>query len=1750
MKHLLNATLLLLALLLPATATAHDFAVNGIYYRIMDDNEVVVTFRGTSYNSFTNEYTGDVTIPSTVTYSGTTYAVTSIGNYAFYGCYGLTSVSIPNSVTFIGNSTCYGCTGLTCINIPNSVTDIGNSAFYGCEGLNDVYSQIADPSFISMGSDVFKLESSDYSNRILHVPFGAKPVYSADSNWRPYFSTIVVHDIFEVDHIQYTITSDTTVKVLGPACSFPTNEFIGDVNIPNSVIRYGDIFFVTDIENNAFLNCTGLTSVTIPESVSSIGNNAFNGCTALSEINFNAINCSGFPSVLSNHPFYNSNISIINLGNSVQRIPDYLACGLSKLENISIPNSVTSIGRGAFNGCSGLTSVTIPESVSSIGDNAFNGCTALSEINFDAINCSGFPSVLSNHPFYNSNISIINLGNSVQIIPDYFAFKLTQLNSIDIPNSVTAIGNYAFYGCSSLTNATIPMSASSIGNSAFSGCSGLTDVFSHIVDPSSISMGSDVFLIDYYIINDQPEVIYSNRLLHVPKGSIEAYKTDINWRPYFGSIVDDDSVSLNDLNFVIDNMKYTIISDSTVKVSGPLYWDVDGYGPYGGEGDVDLVGNFFDFNIPDHITYNNKVYTVSEIGDWAFIFLGIENYDEDGYIAINYNIKIPETVTSIGLNAFGGSVGIVNLICQAMSPPIMNHIIDDNFYGIVNLFVPADAYLLYQENNDQNHYFDSIYITDGEQSSSPIYTDEYLYQPFTFNYSGPYGIAVKIFPKEKSTIYIRQTYNNTGLYNHIYSGEWKKYEERDSLYFFYEAEGDPFGAFPDCWAIEFFVIEEGKSPSPDMACGLLDKCSMSYKDWETFDFIDSHISYNIIDNSAEVTFSGYVYTGPGEKSNDIADSFISNPNLKASSSIKYNYDEDYEGVNAFDYYSGDLVIPSSAVHHKRCYYGSNDFECYDTYTTYPVTAINWRAFMDCVDLISVTMPNTITSIDEQVFLNCPKLTFIKCLGATPPDACFESFDEGVYQNTTLYVPLSAVEVYRNAEGWKNFQNIIGFYHYDFEVDGVCYLVTGDQEVVVVHGEEAYQGNLVVPGTVTSEGTTYTVTGIGSGAFADANLGCLTLPVSISNNIASDAFEGSQIQSVYITGEGAWTAGALPDGVGNLYVGSGVTAVPGLQVNPTTIYSYSSVPPTCDENTFTGYDAELHVPASSLAAYFTAPYWSNFINIVGDAVEPTELTLDNDSISILVGNQQLLTATIEPENATPSQVSWESSNEGVATVVDGMVQAVGVGECDIKAWLLDKSAVCHVTVTEIAPTEVTLNQTFAKLEIGSQLALTATVLPDDATDKVITWASSNAEVATVDSLGNVLAVGPGECDITASCRDKQATCHVIVVEHFIFITLDQHELSVLPNHIAMLTPNVSPVSTDLRVTSSNPAVAAARMANGQIQVVGITEGTTIITVNSADGYAEPDSCVVTVYTERGDVNCDGFVNISDATRLITYLSTGNNTSMNEENADCNNDGLVNISDAIRLISYLSGNGTLVPKDPTPVETETITVNGVAFEMVKVGGGSFMMGCTPEQDSEASNNEAPVHRVTLSTYYIGQTEVTQELWQAVMGSNPSNFTDNPQCPVERVTWDDCQTFVAQLSQLTGKTFRLPTEAEWEFAARGGNKSQGYTYAGSNDLDEIAWFNDNSESATHPVGLKKANELGLYDMTGNVYEWCSDRYGLYPETPETDPVGPETGSSKIYRGGGWQALAKNCRNTRRNYFAPGVVRNYMGLRLVMTE
>ena len=225
--------------------------------------------------------------------------------------------------------------------------------------------------------------------------------------------------------------------------------------------------------------------------------------------------------------------------------------------------------------------------------------------------------------------------------------------------------------------------------------------------------------------------------------------------------------------------------------------------------------------------------------------------------------------------------------------------------------------------------------------------------------------------------------------------------------------------------------------------------------------------------------------------------------------------------------------------------------------------------------------------------------------------------------------------------------------------------------------------------------------------------------------------------------------------------------------------------------------------------------------------------------------------------------------------------------------------------------------------------------------------------------------------------------------------------------------------------------------------------------------------------------------------------------------------------------------------------TLTVNGIKYNMVWVEGGTFRMGATSEQDGDAYDNEKPVHSVTLSGYYIGKTEVTQALWKAVMGSNPSEFNgDN--LPVENVSWDDCQEFIRELNALTGQNFRLPTEAEWEFACRGGNNSRGYKYSGSNYIDNVAWYTDNSGDKTHPVATKSPNELGIYDMSGNVREWCSDWYGNYSSGAQTNPKGSDEGEFRVLRGGGWSSLAMFCRSSRRSNYIPDLFDYNLGLRL----
>ena len=227
---------------------------------------------------------------------------------------------------------------------------------------------------------------------------------------------------------------------------------------------------------------------------------------------------------------------------------------------------------------------------------------------------------------------------------------------------------------------------------------------------------------------------------------------------------------------------------------------------------------------------------------------------------------------------------------------------------------------------------------------------------------------------------------------------------------------------------------------------------------------------------------------------------------------------------------------------------------------------------------------------------------------------------------------------------------------------------------------------------------------------------------------------------------------------------------------------------------------------------------------------------------------------------------------------------------------------------------------------------------------------------------------------------------------------------------------------------------------------------------------------------------------------------------------------------------------------------IEYDSCRFRMIRVEHGTFMMGVKNENGNNR-NREMPEHKVILTKdYYIGEIQVTQALWESIMGSNPSYFKGANR-PVECVSWDECQTFIKQLSLKTGRPFRLPTEAEWEFAAKGGNWSRHTPYSGSDDIDDVAWYNGNSNGETCFTKTKKSNELGIYDMSGNVWEWCQDRYGDYKDSDQTDPMGPKEGQYRVNRGGSWADKASNCRSSHRAFSLPSFKNNGLGLRLVIS-
>ena len=487
------ALLLILSLFSSFSALAYDCKVDGIYYDLNNDDKTAsVTYMGLYTSDNKDAYVGNIIIPESITYSGTTYSVTSIGDNAFWGCSGLTSVTIPNSVSYIGKYAFASCSGLTSVTIPNSVSYIGEAAFGGCSGLTSV----TIPNSVS------------YIGEAAFGGCSGLTSVTVDKNNGTYDSR---------DNCNAIIETSTNKLIVG--CKNTT--------IPNSVTSIGD---------RAFASCSGLTSVTIPNSVTSIGGYAFSGCSGLTSVTVDKNNgtydsrnnCNAIIETSTNKLIVGCNNTIIP--NSVTSIGEFAFSDCSGLTSVAIPNSVTSIGESAFARCSGLTSVTIPNSVTSIGSWTFYGCSGLTSVTFNAEKCTYMGS--DSYPVFNDciNLTTLNIGNKVTTIPNSAFRDCSGLSSVTIPNSVTSIGDYAFSGCSGLTSVTIGNSVTSIGDYAFSSCSGLTSVtignsvtsigdyaFFGCTGLHSLTIGTGVSSIGQYAIGYYYNYGYGNRKKTVEK---------------------------------------------------------------------------------------------------------------------------------------------------------------------------------------------------------------------------------------------------------------------------------------------------------------------------------------------------------------------------------------------------------------------------------------------------------------------------------------------------------------------------------------------------------------------------------------------------------------------------------------------------------------------------------------------------------------------------------------------------------------------------------------------------------------------------------------------------------------------------------------------------------------------------------------------------------------------------------------------------------------------------------------------------------------------------------------------------------------------------------------------------------------------------------------------------------------------------------------------------------------------------------
>ena len=1451
------ALLLATALLMPQAVAAYDFMVGGLCYNKNGSN-VTVTYQNSS-NPRYSSLNGELVIPETIAYNGATYSVTAIDDYAFAGCSNLTSVTIPNSITKIGTYT------------SSSSTSYQRLPFYNCTSLKKVT--------IEDGSTTLKFSAGIYT-----------------SNAKGAFAYCPLEEVYIGRNISYIENSSYTFDAYPSRYGY--SAFYGQSNLVKVTIGNN----VTEILPYLFYSNASLTTTTLPH-VKNIGKYAFASCTKL---------------------------TTLNLGDAIVSIGDNAFSSCSRLTKLTLPNSTKSIGNSSFKDCSSITEVTTGNSLTTIGANAFYGCKSFTGLvlpnQFKTMGESAFENC--------TKLTIAQLGESITAIPAKAFKNCTSLAEMVIPGTALSIGDQAFYNDSGLATITMNEGLKTIGNEVFWNNSGIV----RFTIPGSVtSIGTNSFYgctsVNYLIFSDgDQELTITNT--NCQSSIIDGLTTNSNYRKRYNDYFYDCPIRVLTLG---RNLKFSYAdSKSMYDVSGTSFVSVTrASAPFVDKKELRTVTigpnvtylyhHLFDgcselssltigANVIDIYTYAcrncDKLTSINSIENSQVNNIHASAfYDCDKLAGVNF----PATLKLIDKQAFYSCDLLASTIFKEASGSTLSINQEAFRYckALTDVTYPGQLVSL-----GESSYRDCSALHTTIFNSSTISTNKLTLNNYSF--SGCSVLKTVRFP------------------NHLYKINNYVYEKCTSLN---ELSFPPslvsIGnyVFADSPSLKKITFEnsnnqltlgygaanaEGKYDSSLPLFGNSELQSLYIGRNITYT-ADSEHGYSPFYKQSKLRDVKFSQTGTVTYCKDYLLYYVNNcQELVLPASLKTIGNYTFANMSILK----GIVIPNN-VTSVGIYAFSTDTALKNATLSTGCSWLQEGVFSNCTSLEGITIPPVVTKMDTKLFASCTSLATVTfesgsdivevAIGSS--NANYGMFRDCpiVTLNLDRWLSYSAEKAYQapfcsiKTLKYLNIgENVKVIDKYMFSwCSGLTDVYLPDNIESIAYGgfyqctalshvrfsqnlsqisDIAFQyctslDNVAFPESMTSVanlsfanctslkkldlGNKLLI--IGPAAFKDdISLERITIPETLYA-LGVEAFANCKslpnvtIRSITSVGKQAfqnctgleWVS--LSDKTTSLGEDS-FSGCSGIKY----VKSYAEFPPEGLVNFPDSVVAKgtLYVPYNSIGYYASSPTWENWFKIQ-QLITATSVSINKTEVSLIVNETEQLTATILPEDATDKTVIWASSDETISTVNNnGLVTAVAPGTATITATTIDGSnltANCTITVNPavIPATSIALNQTTAELNEGETLQLTATVLPENATDRTVTWTSSNTAVAAVDANGLVTAVAAGTVAITATTNDGSnltANCEVTVNPAAILATsvsLDQSNVSLTEGMTLQLTATVLPENaTDRTVTwtSSDPAVATVD-ATGL--VTAVAAGTATITATTSDGSALAATCQVTV-----------------------------------------------------------------------------------------------------------------------------------------------------------------------------------------------------------------------------------------------------------------------------------------------------------------